>query len=242
MKIRKILINVDHSVACASSDGVNVDTVSPLNPMPVSIVGGSAGGGGPDRELVVTTYTAKMAFGGASVGDTITCTQVLDVSGVTPVTVGTIWRNQTAAADLVAAPASANLSLLGQPGLTDTQLRASAVAVTTPGAAVFWNATTTPLGAGATFTGTSRDSGIAPGVAHHISYFTSFAIADQAGTLSLEGSNDGATWYSLATSTLVAATGCWLQVPVVFRYHRTKLVNGATAQTSLVMNSGYTEA
>jgi hypothetical protein len=98
----------------------------------LKVSGGTGGGGGGsdnhDRELVVTTYRVRTAFTGASVGDTITCTQVIDVKN-TPSTVSTIWRNQTTAADLAAVPAAANLELVGSQALTDAQLRASAVAV-----------------------------------------------------------------------------------------------------------------
>jgi hypothetical protein len=90
--------------------------------------GGGSGGNSHDRELVVTTYRVRTAFTGASVGDTVTCTQVIDVKS-TPSTVSTIWRNQTTAADLAAVPAAANLELVGSQALTDAQLRASAVAV-----------------------------------------------------------------------------------------------------------------
>jgi hypothetical protein len=62
------------------------------------------------------------------VGDTITFTQVIDVTG-TPSTVSTIWRNQTTAVDLASAPAAANLELVGSQALTDAQLRAEAVAI-----------------------------------------------------------------------------------------------------------------
>lgn len=89
-----------------------------------------------ERELVVSTYRCKAAFTGASVGDTITATQVLDVSG-TPSTVSTVWRNQTTAVDLAGAPSAANLELTGATALTDAQLRASLVPVdtlATPGA------------------------------------------------------------------------------------------------------------
>ncbi len=82
-----------------------------------------------DRELVVSTYRCKTAFTGASVGDTITATQVIDVSGATPSTVSTIWRNQSTAADLASAPSAANLELTGSTALTDAQLRASAIAI-----------------------------------------------------------------------------------------------------------------
>jgi hypothetical protein len=93
-----------------------------------SASGGGGGNDNHDRELVVTTYRVRTAFTGASVGDTVTCTQIIDVKN-TPSTVSTIWRNQTTAADLAAAPSAANLELVGSQALTDAQLRASAVAV-----------------------------------------------------------------------------------------------------------------
>lgn len=82
-----------------------------------------------DKEFVVTTYTVKTAFTGASVGDIITATQVIDVSSAIPVTITTLWRNQTTATDLASAPSFSNLSLEGTTGLTDAQLRASAVLI-----------------------------------------------------------------------------------------------------------------
>lgn len=90
---------------------------------------------GRDRELVVSTYRCKTDFSGASVGDTITATQVLDVSAA-PTTVSTVWRNQTTAADLGSAPSVAKLELVGAQALTDAQLRAAPVPVSmaaTPG-------------------------------------------------------------------------------------------------------------
>lgn len=76
------------------------------------IGGGGGGGSSVDRELVVTTYKCKIAFEGASVGDTITQTQVIDLTG-TPSTVSTIWRNQTTGADLAGAPSGTDIESLG---------------------------------------------------------------------------------------------------------------------------------
>jgi hypothetical protein len=90
--------------------------------------GGGTGGTTIDRELVVTTYFVKMAFTGASIGDTVTATQIIDVTG-TPTTVSTLWRNQTTGLDLASAPSAANLTLLGSQALTDAQLRAAALPV-----------------------------------------------------------------------------------------------------------------
>jgi hypothetical protein len=107
--------------------------VDPATGEAYSAAGGSGGGNSNnhDRELVVTTYRVKTAFTGASVGDTVTCTQVIDVKN-TPSTVSTIWRNQTTAADLATVPAAANLELVGSQALTEAQLRASAVVVSAP--------------------------------------------------------------------------------------------------------------
>ena len=117
------------------ADRKNTELVGDDNPLPVKVIGGA----GLDRELVVSTYTVKTAFAGASVGDTITMTQVIDVSG-SPSTAGTIWRNQSTASDLVGAPSAANLTLVGSQALTDGQLRAAAVAI---------SAASLPLPAGA---------------------------------------------------------------------------------------------
>ena len=101
-------------------------------PAKVSDFGGGGGGGSSsttDRELVVSTYRCKTALSGASIGDTITATQIIDVSGASPSTVSTIWRNQTTAADLASAPSAANLELTGTTALTSAQLTAAGLAL-----------------------------------------------------------------------------------------------------------------
>lgn len=94
-----------------------------------SPIGGAGSGSNTDRELVVSTYRCKTAFTGASVGETITATQIIDVSGATPTTISTIWRNQTTAADLPSAPSAANLELTGSTALTSAQLAAAGLAL-----------------------------------------------------------------------------------------------------------------
>ena len=91
--------------------------------------GGGSGGSTVDRELVVTVYRAKAAGTGYSVGDTITAVRYINVSTGTPAQEGaTAWYNETTAA-VIGSPAAANIEVAGQPGLTDAQLRASAVSV-----------------------------------------------------------------------------------------------------------------
>lgn len=70
-------------------------------------------GSSSGKELIVTTYSVKTAFVGASLGDTVTQTQVIDVSSSNPTTTGVIWRNQTTNTDLLSTPLASNLSLLG---------------------------------------------------------------------------------------------------------------------------------
>jgi hypothetical protein len=94
----------------------------------VHVTGGDTAGTNTERELVVSTYLCKTAFPGASSGDTITATQVIDVSGTTPTTVSTIWRNQSTATDLVSVPVAANLELVGSQALTSAQLAAAGLA------------------------------------------------------------------------------------------------------------------
>lgn len=88
--------------------------VSSTTPMPVTLSGG-------DRELVVSTYFVKTAFSGASVSDTVTSTQVIDVS-TTPTTISVIWRNQTTGVDFGSTPSAANLTLVNSQAMSLTQL------------------------------------------------------------------------------------------------------------------------
>jgi hypothetical protein len=82
-----------------------------------------------DRELVTTTYRVAIDFDDSSVGDVVTLVQILDVSGSVASTVTTVWRNQTTGVDFVSAPSISNLELVGSLGLSNAQLRATAVQI-----------------------------------------------------------------------------------------------------------------
>jgi hypothetical protein len=110
---------------------------------------------------------------------------------------------------------------------------------------VFFPGTTTPLAGSATYTGATRDVGVAAGSVQPYAYFNGFFFADQAGVATMECSNTGAfsgEQVVCATAPLAASTPLILTVPVMFRYHRTKLVNGAAAEAVLVVNASYTAA
>ena len=81
------------------------------------------------RQTVSTTYSVVSAFSGASVGDIVSCTQLLDVSANTLTTLAVGWRNQTTSTDLVIPPLASNLAVLGKQSLTNDQLRAAPLPV-----------------------------------------------------------------------------------------------------------------
>lgn len=96
------------------------------------------------------------------------------------------------------------------------------------------------LAIAATFTGATRDVGVAPGGACAFPRFGAFINASQAGTLTIQGSDDNfATSYVVATQAVAAATPIDVTVPVRARYHRAVFTNGAAAQTSIVVKTGY---
>ena len=103
----------------------------------------------------------------------------------------------------------------------------------------FFNDSTAVIAASATFTGTTRDVGVAAGTATPSTYFNAMFFADQTGTASIECSNDNTTWRTLATSALAVTTPLILSAPVMTRYYRVKLVNNATLQTALMINSSF---
>jgi hypothetical protein len=104
---------------------------------------------------------------------------------------------------------------------------------------IFHTGTTTALAAAATFTGSSRDNG-GGGVVGRYAYFNAYALADQAGIVRIELSNDGSTWFRATADVAMAANSpVFLQVPVIARFYRQVVVNGATLQTSFISNSSY---
>lgn len=94
--------------------------------------------------------------------------------------------------------------------------------------------TTTILGANATYTGSTLD-------ALQFKRFTGAVSASHAGTLALEQSDDGITWYRLTSTAITAGTPAKFTEDIVLRYIRMVYINGATAQTSFFL-SGYLSA
>ena len=106
---------------------------------------------------------------------------------------------------------------------------------------LFYNESTSAQAANATLTGTSRDTGAAAGSVHRYSAFNAMVLANQAGTIRLECSNDNSTWRRTSPDTPVAAdTPIILSVPIMTRYYRAVFVNGATANTIFMLNTSFT--
>ena len=58
-----------------------------------------------------------------------------------------------------------------------------------------------------------------------------FAYSDQAGTLWLDQSDDGVTWYWFQSKAVTANTTAIFDFPCIARYVRARYINGAAAQT-----------
>ena len=211
---------------------------------------GARPAGGTSLIVDSTRYQASAARAGAyAIGDYLS--HIVTADPATGVTVADFWLNVTASppAKLAASPSAADINLIAPlpngastAAKQDTGNASLAAIAANQKQAIFYTGTTAALAASATYTGTARDAGVAPGAAHGLAYFSAYFYADQAGVASIEVSADGNTWYQATSATLVAATPLYLQVPVLWRYHRTKLTNGATAQTAVAVNSGYTVA
>lgn len=97
--------------------------------------------------------------------------------------------------------------------------------------------TTTNLTGNATFTGTSRDAGTPAAFQRVAATF----VADQVSATNgarIEFSTDGTTWRSAVSATLVAGVPVQLSAFLTTRYWRVVLVNGASAQTQVLVTSG----
>jgi hypothetical protein len=111
------------------------DTFFPIGKLPIKAIdngdgtysistSGGGGGGGADRELSITTYRANKNFTGATTGNLITATRMIDVSGTEPTQVGdTVWRNETTNTVLAGAPLAADIDLAtGGGGATNAEM------------------------------------------------------------------------------------------------------------------------
>ena len=64
-----------------------------------------------------------------------------------------------------------------------------------------------------------------------------FVSADQSGTLNMQQSDDGNTWYTTQSQAIVAGTPLVVESLLVLRYARAQVQNGAIAQGALTFGS-----
>jgi hypothetical protein len=103
-----------------------------------------------------------------------------------------------------------------------------------------WAETSSPLSAGQQFTGVTHDDGGAyNGGSTRSTSFSCFAVTDQSGTLSIQGSDNASNWVTFQSRPLVPDTGTYLVQPLFTRYWRCVVVNGGAAQGSLVVKSAF---
>lgn len=96
--------------------------------------------------------------------------------------------------------------------------------------------TSTNLGAGATFTGTSRDSGSTASM----QTFVANVFADQAGAFRIEKSADNIIWRRACNDVTYSANEAKeYSIRVTTRYNRVILVNGGIAQGQVLLTSAY---
>lgn len=109
--------------------------------------------------------------------------------------------------------------------------------------------TTTPLGASATFTGTSRDLSSLGSLSSTVFSYAMFGAtfySDQAGTAFIDESTDNATWFMVASQAITAGTGALvgpnfgLNVRIRARYYRVRFINGSVLEGALRITSSFT--
>lgn len=106
---------------------------------------------------------------------------------------------------------------------------------------VWYQESVAAAAAGATITGTARNCGALSSGDMRYSAFNAFALADQAGTMRLEASNDNVTWFRTTVDTAVVAnTPLIMSIPVLWRYSRVVFINGGVAQTLFKLSTSYT--
>lgn len=188
---------------------------------------GGGGGGGGGNVTVVAPLGSKPSAASVSV-------VIASDQGAVPVS-GTVTTTPPA-------NASTNLAQVGGAAVSEGQkaMAASIPMVIASDQTGFGNynetlqtqESTTLLAANATINGATHDTGSNAGTAAKgYSRFRAFANSAQAGTLNIQQSPDGATWYITLPTAVNAASPTVVESIISLRYVRAQYVNGAVAQT-----------
>jgi hypothetical protein len=173
------------------------------------------------NQAAVTTAAPSYTNGNtASLSLTTAGALRVDGSGVTQPVSGTVTANIGTAPNL-------NVTNLAGTAVMGNLLRTIA-----------FSESSASLAASAAFTGTARDAG-ALASANPYNYFTCYAYSNVAGTLVVQASNDGSTYFPLSTTSVAAATPVMTSSRIIARYFQCKYTNGSTAQSSFFLNSQF---
>lgn len=111
-------------------DNAAAQAVVLIDPATGDAYSAGAGTAGLNSAVAITNaYIVRTNFVGAGTGDILTATQFVNLSSGSPVTLATVWRNQTQGADLEGPPLAENIEAIGSQPLSNAQLRASPVPV-----------------------------------------------------------------------------------------------------------------
>ncbi|TXH11237.1 MAG: hypothetical protein E6R03_14520 [Hyphomicrobiaceae bacterium] len=154
-----------------------------------------------------------------------------------------IQRGSYATEPIPAAQISGTQPVSGTVSLGAATARAGFLA----SAGIWWDDSSTALGANATFTGTSRDltvTATATAFANAATYAMELRVSaesDQSGTLWLEVSRDNTNWRRVKSVATAAVSGGGQYAEIVhrpsWRYARVGFTNGATLQTRFSIGS-----
>lgn len=218
---------------------VTEDTVTPANniPLPVKLSSVTGDINITAGDLNVHSTHAGVNYDSIRIGDG---TDLLAVNGDGSINVVGSFSEQAVAADGAAAPAVAKV-IGGVDGSGNTQfisvdtageLQADIKSI--EGIIDAGNSTTTPLAGGASFVGTWRD--VKDYNSINLGVFSDQASATDG--LRIEYSSDGVTVHHYHLWTFPGgANGIGYQLAVEFRYFRVNYTNGATPQTTFVIQS-----
>jgi hypothetical protein len=153
----------------------------------------------------------------------------------------------TASAQLVASNVAANNLAQVSGSVTSTLAAATVRAGFVAGAGIWFDDSSTALGANLTFTGTSRDltvTATATAFANAATYAKEFRVsaeADVTGTLWVETSRDNTNWRRAKSIATAAVTGGGFAAEIIhrpsWRYLRVGYTNGAGAQARFTIGS-----
>jgi hypothetical protein len=148
-------------------------------------------------------------------------------------------------------PVAGRWMRIRQIGAGSTQVRVVGSMIQSPPAAIqggcmFYTESVALLSPSGVFNGSTRNNqgstGASGTAGTRYRSFLAEVFTDQAGTLFIDKSTDGATWRqvaSVAISAVVGGSSVSVETKISAQYYRVRFVNGATTQTIMLLTSAY---